>query len=252
MLNIKKYEHVDYSNLLAELSGKGPGVDNTQAQPRETEPKEPNPVTDAQRRRSHLMDNKNMKYVFSKDNGVMHDRDCPKVPKIRDRYFEMMRCFSTKMPPCPICYRQAIIRAGIQSDDAKRITAYLNVLNRFHASNDNLYKLIIQNKAKLSDVQLDSVVIKVRQDRWMIRCAENGLELLHNNYAVLEEDKRYIFGGYHVQNVPGAHTFGHFVNIMCTYVWKRHTSKPTNVATVNREDAHDPYAEVSPADMITP
>lgn len=182
----------------------------------------------------------------------MHDRACPTVLKIPDRFFEMMQNFSTKMPPCPICYRQAIIRAGIHPDDVKRITAYLNVFNRFHASNDHLYKLIIQNKGKLSGVQQDSIVIKVRQDHWMIRCDGDTLELLHNNYTVLGENNRYIFGGYHVQKVAGARTFGHFVNIMCTYFWKNHREKVESSAANSGDAEEAPPQEALPDELVPP
>lgn len=62
----RKYERVDYSALLSELSGKEPAADIGQIQPAGTKEKKTNPVSDAHRRRSHLMDNKNMKYAFSR------------------------------------------------------------------------------------------------------------------------------------------------------------------------------------------
>lgn len=218
----RHYEHQDFSGLLAELQGAGTEAEKSQPAPMKPKPVEKvlyiSPET---RKRASLLSNPRMRYAYSQIDNTIHDRDCEALKTIRDKDFRMLADFDVNRPICKQCYRKAVIRSGI-GDDAKHINAYVHLFDRLKATVADLKELIIDNSARLSAIDIDRVVIKVHDDRWMICFVNNKPLLYHNNYSVLDNYQRLFNVGYHVQNDGGVHTFHNFMRMMLNYSWAEH------------------------------
>jgi len=218
----RHYVHQDFSGLLAELQSAG-----TEAEKPQPVPEKPKPVekiiyiSPDTRKRASLMGNPKMRYAYSLQDDTIHDRDCDAVKKIKDADFRMLSEFDLKRPTCKQCYRKALIRSSI-GDDAKYINAYVRFFDRLNASTTDLNNLILNHKARLSDIDIDRVVLRVHDDRWMIRFQKDKPLLFHNNYTVSDDYQRFFSDGYHLQNDGGNHNFHLFVRMMVTYSWAEH------------------------------
>ena len=221
----KHYEHKDFTGLLAELQSLGSGEVVPAPVPEKPKPAEKiifiSPET---RRRASLLSNPRMRYAYSQVDNIIHDRECEVLKTIQDKDFRMLTDFDTSRPICRHCYRKAVVRSGI-GDDAKLINAYVRIFDRLKATVTDLKELIIDNGAKLSAIDLDRVVIKVHDDRWMICFVNNKPLLYHNNYSVLDDYQRLFNVGYHLQNDGGVHTFHNFVRMMVSYSWEEHVER---------------------------
>lgn len=221
----RKYEHRDFSGLLAELQGVS--AESCTPPPVQEKPKPVEKVvyiSPETRKRASLMSNPRMRYAYSQIDNTIHDRDCEVLKTIKDKDFRMLANFDTSRPICRHCYRKAIIRSGI-GDDHKFINAYVRIFDRLKATVADLNELIIDHGARLSAIDIDRVVIKVHDDRWMVCFVNNKPLLYHNNYSVLENYQRLFNVGYHVQNDGGVHTFHNFTRMMLSYSWDEHVER---------------------------
>lgn len=249
MLKVQKnYEPTDFSALLQELQEKSAkekstvlleneisqetaGVENFSTDivtgehtTIEKFPKEESTskiVSIHRKRRQSQLDNVRMRYVYSKEERVLHDRSCEYVWRIPDEEFQMKADFTLEMPLCPYCQRQAVIRAGI-GDDGKRIGAYNWFFNHAQASAGDLYNLIISHGASLKWIDKENMQIHVNEDTWIIRNKNGKLKLYHNNYYVADGMQRLFESGFHQQSTGGKTDFHSIVKIMCDYTWDRH------------------------------
>ena len=186
---LRNYQHVDYTSLLYELNRKAKNeqaVIEIQAS-RKMQGNKQNEIPLAKRKRDSLMGNPRMRYVYSVQEAVLHDRACSHVAEIEDENFQMLEDFPNNMRCCQRCYRKALIRAGLQQNDTKWVYSYLYVLDLFGATNRDIYRLVIENGAQLCEVGNQMIYLKVRDDCWQICKEESGLCLYHNNYEVTEE-----------------------------------------------------------------
>ena len=218
----RHYEHQDFSGLLAELQGASPEAEKPQPTPLKKKPVENvTYISPEARKRASLLSNPRMRYAYSQIDNTIHDRDCVALKTIHDKDFRMLSDFDVNRPICKQCYRKAVIRSGI-GDDAKHINAYVNLFDRLQATLTDLKTLILEHGARLSAIDIDRVVIKVHDDRWMICFVNNKPVLYHNNYSVLDNYQRLFNVGYHVQNDGGIHTFHNFTRMMLSYSWAEH------------------------------
>lgn len=221
----KHYERRDFSGLLAELQGNAVEPVAEQNPPEKPKPKEKVVfLSQDTRRRASLLSNPRMRYAYSQIDNTIHDRECDVLKTIKDQDFRMLADFDTNRPICRHCYRKAIVRSGI-GDDAKLINAYVRIFDRLKATVTDLKELIIDNGARLSAIDIDRVVIKVHDDRWMICFVNNKPLLYHNNYSVLDNYQRLFSVGYHLQNDGGVHTFHNFARMMLSYSWEEHVDR---------------------------
>jgi len=224
---LRKYEHVDSTSLLNEINGtcaKQPDAADVSTKPvpiaAVTE------VSPERRRRDSLLSNRNMRYVYSTRDFVLHDRDCPRVSAIRDEDFHMLPGYNLSMTYCKECHKKALLRSAIPLDDAKHIAAYVNIFNAFGATLDDIQALVIEHKAQVHDVTLDSVQIKVRDDNWIIRIYQNKLQLFHNNYEVLDNYERLFRPAFHLQQISGGPAAYHnVINTIFNYSWPAHVNR---------------------------
>ena len=169
------------------------------------------------------MANRRMRYAYSVSDDVIHDRDCSKVSEIRDADFRMSEEFLLEKQHCKECYRRAVIRAGVQPDDAKHIYDYVRELTRLRAQTVDLGDLFINRKAVLQSVEQNAVCIKVRDDKWLIRGDGDMLQLLHNNYTRLSDYSRIIGRNFHPHEKDKS--FYRCIPLMCSYSWKSHVER---------------------------
>ena len=118
---IRNYQREDFTDLLGQLHS----IVEEPQKPDE-KPVEPgNEIVNlALRKRTSKMDNHQMRYAFSSDRMLLHDRECELVKEIPDEKFDMLEYIDESMNLCKHCYRRAIIRNGID-DDGKRIRSYV-------------------------------------------------------------------------------------------------------------------------------
>lgn len=216
----RNYQHQDFSDLLKELNTQNiekastPGKQSSGAASKQT-------VSAARRHRSSLMDNRNMKFIISKSTGLAHDRDCPIAASIPDEDFDMLPDFPVPPVFCTKCYRKALIRKSLDPGDGKRIEAYMNIFRILKVRTVDLQKLTLNYHAKLYDVALDRVYLKVNEDKWYLQPHEDGCLLYHNSYINLENDRRLIVDSFHLQHEKPI-SFRTAMMEMGQYTWENH------------------------------
>ena len=221
---LRKYEHVDFTDLLNELHTPPAELPVASAQPKPATPVVE--VSPERRRRDSLLSNRKMRYAYSSADNVLHDRDCHHVSKIRDEDFHMLSEFTLSMELCGECRRKALLRSAIPNDDAKHLAAYLNIFNAFGATTEDIHTLVVVHKAQIHDVTLDSVQIKVRDDNWAICIRQKKLHLYHNNYEVLSNYERIFRPQFHLQQSCGASTaYRQLINVVFNYSWPAHVNR---------------------------
>ncbi|MBQ5748904.1 MAG: hypothetical protein IIV87_01980, partial [Oscillospiraceae bacterium] len=148
---MRNYEHADFSELLNEMHSENVSEElfSDMAASKTMAAAE---VSTARRRRDSLLGNRKMRYAYSAKKFVLHDRACRHVNAIRDEDFEMLSEFCLSMPLCEECFYTAVLRSAIDYDDEKYIDAYVNIFQRFGADTKELYRLLIENHARLFDV----------------------------------------------------------------------------------------------------
>lgn len=222
---VRNYQHVDYTVLLNELNCRQEDkLVGTEIRVEEKIRKnKPDVVSPAKRKRDSLMSNPSMRYAYSVQKNVLHDRECDCVSEIEDENFQMLAEFPAHMKCCHRCYRRALIRAGLLPNDTKWIYNYLYAFDIFGATNRDLRRLIIENKAKLCGFGYKEVSLNVREDRWQICKEESELCLYHNNYEMTEAYERIFNRGFHLQQRgSGDKDFFNFTAIICNYSWPAH------------------------------
>ncbi len=227
----RNYQRKDFTKLLNELNSENKESANLNSSDSENKvkinviSKSAEVVGMARRKRSSKMDNPKMKYIYSTKTLLQHDRDCPIAAKIKDEYFEMSENFQIDKRNCTFCNRSSLIRNGIK-DGSKRIDTYNNFFKRIGATNKDLYKLFIENKAIVKWENNNTVKLYVGEDNWKVLCdLENGHRLYHNNYICLHDYSRHFDGGFHEQIVLGSRNFHNILNVILSYSWEEHVEK---------------------------
>lgn len=171
------------------------------------------------RRRSSMLDNRKYRYIIDQRNGIIHDRDCDYQKRIPDSAFDMLEDIEPESNVCRACREAAYIRHAV-GNDGKRIGWYKNFFRRVNASLKSIHTLCLENQAKLFMEDLDTLCVKVNEDRWKIRI-NTGIDvtLYHNNYVLLEDGSRLFVDGYHEQ-MSGA--YYHALSMIFNYTWDKH------------------------------
>ena len=221
----RKYDRVDFSGLLTELQTpqKETAVQSA-CDGAETKP-ERQSVSVERRRRTSLLSQREMRFVYSKASGILHDRDCPYVRHIADLNFEMRQDYDVRGKWCPRCYRAALIRNGLVLDETKRMEAYLKRFNALKARNADLYRLFVERGAKLYKIDRDLVYLKLHEDLWAVGMDGERCLLYHNNYYETEEHRRVMTSGLHPQRIGDIETFHYAAKIICEYKFETHLKR---------------------------
>lgn len=181
----RNYQHEDFSHLIQKKPG----------QRRNEQRQDFTSLSIGIEHRQQIMDNPRMKYIISKRTGRIHDRDCPK------------------------CYRRALIRKGLEISQNQHIDPIYRVLSDVDVSNLDLYKLFVENKARIYHYEPNRLFMQVRNELW---CAERKGDLFllyHNNYSVGNNQQRLRNrDGFHLQ-IQYPVTFRDVISSVSHYKW---------------------------------
>lgn len=224
---VRNYQHTDFSKLLKELqTPKSVSASKPVLLSEKAQVSDATFVTPARRRRDQLMGNRTMRYAYSSRVRLLHDRDCPYVRQIPDDEFQMLPALDNSMELCAACRRRALLRVGISLDDTKYLDAYVHLFSRFRATGNDLYTLIITNRAQLHEITPQSVQLRVREDNWLLCEEEQELCLYHNSYSVLENYERQFYPQFHLQQSRrGRDAFRYLAGVICEYSWPEHVAR---------------------------
>lgn len=229
----RKYDRMDFSDLLTELQApqEEAGAQND-CEGVETRPEQQS-VSVERRRRTSLLSQREMRFVYSKASGIQHDRDCPFVKHIADLNFEMLQDYDVGGKWCPRCYRAALIRSGLVLDETKRMGAYIRRFNALQARNMDLYRLCVECGAKLCKIDIDFVYMRLREDLWAVGMDGERCLLYHNNYYETEDHRRVMTSGLHPQRIGDIETFHYAVKIICEYKFEAHLQRQKKTESAN-------------------
>lgn len=214
----RSYVELDYSKLLNELKGNNK-VD------------EPDPekeafaarIEEAKQNRKKLMKDPETRFVFSAKYRILHDKDCAYAAKIKDLDFRARSVFPGNLKKCDICYRRALIRAGLQPEDYKDINDYSAALYRIGMTEEELYELTVLRKARFCGVSSDRVRVKLNDDKWELLKNGDELQLLHNDYSIDSNYERSFNGDFHLQmSSLSRNGYTYIIECMTKYSWPRH------------------------------
>lgn len=212
-------ENIDYNKLLAELQKNPKPSTPTNGEVRDA-------AADAKRIRKKLLKDPEMRFVYSTKNPVVHDKDCLFVSRIDDQHFRATEALPTEMETCRLCYRRALIRAGLSANTIIDFDLYYDALYRIGMTDEELFTLTVRQRAQFCGVGKNRVRIKLRDDTWEIRKNGDDLLLLHNNYSVTPNYERNFNGEFHIQMTCVARNgLGYFINTMCDYFWEFHAEQ---------------------------
>ena len=177
-------------------------------------------VSQAQRKRASLMDNRKMLYAYSSKHRVLHDRDCPKVRGISDKHFRMTSEFLKGMSLCAECQNRIYIRHGI-GDDWRRIADYERFFNRMELQTQDLFSLFIGNDARVKWIDFNTLEVRVHHDTWRVVQRGEQVELWHNNYWRLENHERSMERKFHLQSSCVLKRAWQLFRDVCTYSYEK-------------------------------
>lgn len=221
-INLPKRNHqeLDYEKLLKELQNK---AKNSEPAAVPSENGAEAAAARAKRNRRKLMQDPEMRFVYSLRSPVVHDRDCMYASRIADSDFCASAVFPETMKSCDMCYRRALVRAGLPAAKTKDIDLYYSALYRMGMTEQELYALTVRHGAQFCGVGRDTLRIKLRDDTWEIRNNGEYLLLLHNNYRTNDDYERSFNGEFHLQMTCLARNgFGYFIEEMSKYSWPAH------------------------------
>lgn len=223
--------HLKYGPKLNKITPVLP-EDFSKAQPKTEPEKQVGPslqtVSEEARHRQRLMDNPDNLFVCDTRSGIVHDRDCKQVKQIPDNCFSVAKWLPyDKNRICINCFKKALIRTSVGSS-RKYIDSYRHFFSSLGFTEDLLYKLFIECKTTLISVDMDSVTLKVNDDRWMIVKNNNVIELWHNNYIICDDFSRVLQNDYHLQGAfpqNGSEGAIELISVVCNYSWDAHRMK---------------------------
>ena len=164
-------------------------------------PKEIEAVSMERRMRSSKLDNKLNLYIYSKNNMILHDRDCSYAKRISDKDFDMITEYSDKFKKCKRCNTRMILRKAIALDNQRYLNLLVNFMIKIGATEKELLDIFINNNGTLRLITLNKEIeIHVKEDTWRIILNDNKtLTLMHNNYEILEGGSRFFKDTFHIQ-----------------------------------------------------
>ena len=112
-------------------------------------------------------------------------------------------------------------------------------------------ELIDRYEASIRMEDPDTLWVKCREDQWKIVLnGERKVTLLHNNYMLIGENQRYIFGGYHNQTPSGNVGMAYAFKLIEGYTWEGHLAAKAECPADGRQgDALDDRTEAGAGDV---
>ena len=139
-------------------------------------------------------------FVITKRSGILHDRECFCVRRIRHgRQINKIEP-DTEVRFCKWCQRKAVVRNGVK--DVSDCEICEKFFDEKQVSTSLLTRLFVEKGAEAEMVPV-GIQIYCGDDYWRIRWkSEKGASVLeHNNYVRTIEGERYFTKGYHEQHI---------------------------------------------------
>ena len=172
-------------------------------------------------KRSSIMDNRKILYLFNQIGGPVHDKTCELVKSISLEDFRGAEEMPEGRGFCAKCRRRLHIRLAI-GPDFKNCQIYESFLQRCGVSEMELEYFVRECGGKMFMESLQVMRLKCGEDTWKVERKEDGLLVLyHNNYIRIGEDERFITDGFHEQNVF-AKRLNRILRYVEDYTWKGH------------------------------
>ena len=139
-------------------------------------------------------------FVITKRSGILHDRECFYVHRIRHgRQINKIEP-DTEVRFCKWCQRKAVIRNGMK--DISDCEICEKFFDEKQVSTSLLARLFVEKRAQAEMLPV-GIKIYCGDDCWRIRWkSTDGASVLeHNNYVRTLAGKRYFTKGYHEQHI---------------------------------------------------
>lgn len=130
-----------------------------------------------------MLDNPKVKYAYSKDSNVIHDKTCVHVNEIKLKNLKVSKEYIPTKNQCPECRLNAYIREG---GDFPNRNEYLKFFRKVNFDEKHIRKLFIQLKAKTQIVE-NMMIIIIDNYLWKLRIIDDeefGLELSNGEVVV--------------------------------------------------------------------
>lgn len=139
-------------------------------------------------------------FVITKRSGILHDRECFCVRRIRHGSQINKIEPDTEVRFCKWCQRKAVVRNGVK--DVSDCEICEKFFDEKQGSTSLLTRLFVEKGAEAEMVPV-GIQIYCGDDYWRIRWkSEKGASVLeHNNYVRTIEGERYFTKGYHEQHI---------------------------------------------------
>lgn len=207
-------ERKDYTRLLSELQGQTPSSPAEVAVAAQDEEKEPySPY------RQRIMSDEKVKYLYSRNGGMLHDKSCPGARDIPDEELCRAEGYPTNISQCPLCAMKAYVRLGAR--DFYNFPLYEKHFERMRFTPRQLRRMYVNDRMRTS-ASNNGLTIWGKEDSWRLEYRDNGnaMRLMHNNYRPLPDGTRIFTKGYHLQ--AKLVTAKHALNVISEYTYEGH------------------------------
>ena len=244
---VKGYEHSDFTDLLNELQGKKESiemVDGALTLAPSTSMVSVGGYEESEERH-RVMSNQKIKYLYSKQDGIIHDKHCDNAKAILDEDLLWTEEYLPKLKSCPVCMIQAYVSAGAK--DPKEIDTYLSFFDKTKMTIDQIRNIYVENGMK-TRISTDTMTVWHKEDTWRIKSLpkKGHVQLYHNNYAVRKKGEREFTQGFHIQSYVCSDTdIGYALNIIKNYEYKpeKYELHNSNVNKSEKKKAKQRQAE---------
>lgn len=219
---LRNYERQDFNALLGELKKEKPAEADFQVkteekkQPSETAGQKPEKqVFSLYRQR--IFSNENVKFIYSKNDRILHEKHCQYVKEISDEELQYSESYLSNMRQCPACAAEAYLRIGAK--DPEYTERYKEIFEQCGITLKQLRNMFLVRGMK-TRITGNGFLISYKEDTWKIQLiSRNGhVQLLHNNYRVIQGGRREFVRGFHVQNPHCTDvTFGYALGLIRNY-----------------------------------
>lgn len=168
--------------------------------------------------RHKIMSDEKIKFVWSRESNVIHDKSCECVKKIGIKNLRTSGAYNIHKKQCPYCKEIAYIRAG---GDFAQKDKYIEFFDRINMDEDLIERLFINDAAQTSIFD-NMLTVTMRGETWKIKALEDRkarVELLFNNFEI-KDGGRIICDGFH--RVKIGISIVEALEIMETYEWNEH------------------------------
>lgn len=114
------------------------------------------PVNEESEERHRIMSNPQIKYLYSKQADIIHDKHCICVKYISDENLLWSEEYVFGLKPCSDCMIQAYVSAGAK--DSKEIEKYLAFFEKAKMSTDQIRNIYIENGMK-TRISMDTMTV---------------------------------------------------------------------------------------------